>query len=114
MKMDDPLEPDAQKSASFLCWDLAFVGEVLSRTRHHPIVYGLTIDGLLQGLLPAHPRIAGYFSDAPFLRMILTSCGIPLAEQFSLAGWLDPMFSLRRSVSPAKEVAFCSSEMTRA
>ncbi|MDV6344198.1 hypothetical protein [Nitrosomonas sp. Is37] len=77
-------EPDM-----YLCWDLPAINEVLGSTRRQPVVYGVTIDNILQGVLPVHPRIVGYLSDAPFLRGMLVGCGVPLDRQFSLAAEIN-------------------------
>ncbi len=73
-------EPDM-----YLCWDLLAINELLSKTPCQPVIYGVTVYGILQGVLPVHSRIMGYLFDTLFLRSILVSCGIPLNRQFSLA-----------------------------
>lgn len=74
----------------FLCWDMPAVCEVLSLTQTAPIIYGVTLDTIFHGFLPAHQRIVGYFHDAPFLRELVASCGIPLGRQFSLTAGVEP------------------------
>ncbi len=60
-----------------------------ARLPRQPVIYGMTVYGILQGVFPVHPRIVGYLSDTPFLRGILVSCNIPLNRQFGLAAGID-------------------------
>ncbi|WP_430230441.1 hypothetical protein [Nitrosomonas communis] len=83
------LDSEQRKPDMYLCWDLSAINEILGRTSCQPVVYGVTVYGILQGVFPVHPCIVGYLSDIPLLRGILVECGIPLNRQFSLAAGIE-------------------------
>ncbi|SFL79923.1 hypothetical protein [Nitrosomonas communis] len=83
------LNSDERKPDVYLCWDLPAINEILGKNPCQPVVYGVTVYGILQGVFPVHPYIMGYLSDTPLLRGILVECGIPLNRQFSLAAGIE-------------------------